>query len=186
MNVSAEMKAFLDWMFDWEGRKVHIDPDDRGGQTCWGIARNYHPDWPGWKLIDAGITSGPELEALIYDFYSKMFAPYWGTMGPRLREAFCDALVNMGTGKPGDKEKGAVELLQHSMNRIAGVVYVKVDGDYGKNTKFAVSRLDPSCLAFTICAFRLSEYGMRGKTGGYRRKYLDGWNNRVTDLMNWL
>jgi hypothetical protein len=26
---------------------------DRGGQTYAGIARNFHPNWPGWHCIDS-------------------------------------------------------------------------------------------------------------------------------------
>jgi hypothetical protein len=29
------------------------DPTDVGGETYWGIARKYHPDWDGWKIIDS-------------------------------------------------------------------------------------------------------------------------------------
>lgn len=29
------------------------NPDDIGGETCWGIARNYHPRWKGWGRVDA-------------------------------------------------------------------------------------------------------------------------------------
>ena len=29
------------------------DDDDRGGETYRGVARNFHPDWPGWDRIDA-------------------------------------------------------------------------------------------------------------------------------------
>src|SRR5436190_14224621 len=29
------------------------NPSDAGGETYRGIARNYHPAWPGWKIIDA-------------------------------------------------------------------------------------------------------------------------------------
>ncbi len=34
-----------------EGDYVN-NPDDRGGETYMGIARNFHPSWPGWKIID--------------------------------------------------------------------------------------------------------------------------------------
>ena len=28
------------------------DPDDVGGETYKGIARNYHASWEGWKIVD--------------------------------------------------------------------------------------------------------------------------------------
>lgn len=39
-------------LIKFEGGYVN-DPDDKGGETYKGIARNYHPDWSGWKVIDA-------------------------------------------------------------------------------------------------------------------------------------
>ena len=29
------------------------DPDDMGGETYRGVARNYHPQWEGWAIVDA-------------------------------------------------------------------------------------------------------------------------------------
>jgi lysozyme family protein len=34
-----------------EGGYVN-DPVDRGGETHRGVARKFHPDWSGWKIID--------------------------------------------------------------------------------------------------------------------------------------
>lgn len=34
-----------------EGGYVN-DPNDRGGETYKGVARNANPGWPGWKIID--------------------------------------------------------------------------------------------------------------------------------------
>ena len=58
-----------------------------------------------------------------------------------------------------------------------------VDGVLGPKTREAVKHADASALAFTICALRLADYGLRGRTGKVARKYLDGWINRVRDLM---
>ena len=29
------------------------DPDDTGGETLWGLARNKEKDWPGWAIVDS-------------------------------------------------------------------------------------------------------------------------------------
>ena len=34
-----------------EGGYVN-DPADRGGETHRGVARKFHPKWPGWKIVD--------------------------------------------------------------------------------------------------------------------------------------
>ena len=28
------------------------NPQDAGGETVWGIARNKHPEWGGWPIVD--------------------------------------------------------------------------------------------------------------------------------------
>lgn len=54
-------EQFFEWLMGHESRAITNDPRDPGGQTCWGISRRYHPTWPGWRMVDAGTTSGPEL-----------------------------------------------------------------------------------------------------------------------------
>lgn len=174
---------FIDFVLEREARVVHEDPRDPGGHTAWGISRRYHPGWPGWHLVDQGIVDGPEFVAAVHDFYWRFLKFYWQSMRPRLREAFCDALVNMGPGKKGDRVLGAVELLQHAMNRLAGSDYVVVDGVYGPQTRAALKTIDPSALAYCLCAYRLSEYGQRARHGSKMRWALDGWINRVRILM---
>lgn len=41
------------------------DPDDKGGETCFGIARKYNGSWSGWKIVDElkQSYSGKELNA---------------------------------------------------------------------------------------------------------------------------
>ena len=101
----------------------------------------------------------------------------------RLNACVVDAMVNMGPGRKGDDLLGGIELLQESLNRLARSRYVEVDGVLGPKTREAVKHADASALAFTICALRLADYGLRGKQGKVARKYLDGWINRVRDLM---
>lgn len=173
---------FFNWMMDREGRLITSDPHDPGGQTAWGIARKYHPDWPGWKMVDAGITSGPVFEKAVSDFYMGFLGPYWNTMPERVREAFCDALCNMGPGKRGDKDLGAVEILQVALNRLAGHEYVEVDGNLGPNTRAAIKNLDPNGLAMTMCLMRIEEYRARVERDPRKSRYLAGWLNRVSLL----
>jgi len=70
-----------------EGGWNHVK-GDTGGETYCGIARNYHPTWQGWKIVDAfktknGIEPGqkindPELEKLKKQFYKSKF---WDIIG---------------------------------------------------------------------------------------------------------
>lgn len=178
-----QWNEFFNWLMKWEGKVVHNDPDDPGGQTAWGIARKFHPTWPGWQSVDAGVTSGPSFEAMVSEFYRAKYRPIWDTLPERVREATVDAVVNMGPGRKGDDLLGGIELLQEALCRVARSRYVEVDGVLGPKTREAVKHADASALAFTICALRLADYGHRGKQGTVARKYLDGWINRVRSLM---
>jgi lysozyme family protein len=176
-------EQFFKWLMDHEGRIVHHDKDDPGGQTAWGISRRHNPGWPGWQLVDRGITSGAQFEGAVSSFYWGKYQPLWTSLPPRVREAVVDAVINMGPGRPGDDLLGGIELLQEALCRLAQSRYVTVDGIYGPETREAVKHADPSALAFAVCALRLADYGLRGRQGKVARKYLDGWINRVRSLM---
>ena len=63
-------KAFQRLMHE-EGLVLSDHPADKGGQTYAGIARKFHPDWTGWKYVDAGTTPPTQL---VRDFYH---VEYW-------------------------------------------------------------------------------------------------------------
>lgn len=164
------------WLLSWETMAVTDIPGDPGGQTAGGISRRYHPQARVWQLVDAGITSGPEYEAAVHEFYDEKYQADFEILPRRLRAVFVDAAVNMG-------RVYAVQCLQDALCRIAGTDYVDIDGVMGPQTMTAVKHCDPSAVAFCMCALRLAEYGRRGRRGDSRRDFLDGWINRVRDLM---
>lgn len=175
--------AMRSWLLSWETMAVTDIPGDAGGQTAGGISRRYHPSARVWRLVDRGIVSGPEYEAAVHEFYDENFKALFEQLPPRLNAAVVDAMVNMGPGQDGDNALGAVELLQMALCRIADSDYVEVDGDLGPQTTAAIRACYPSAVAFAMCALRLAEYGRRGRKGDSRRAFLDGWINRVRDLM---
>lgn len=95
------------------------NPLDRGGETYCGISRRFHPNWSGWKHIDARKKSRPiksnellpELADLVLQFYYDVF---WvpnrcQEMSQELSITVFDMTINHGSGK-------AIELLQRSLN----------------------------------------------------------------------
>ena len=104
-------EQFFEWLMKWEGKTITNDPRDPGGQTAWGIARKFNPEWPGWRSVDAGVTSGPAFEAMVSEFYRNKYRPIWDALPERVREATVDAVVNMGPGRKGDDLLGGIELL---------------------------------------------------------------------------
>lgn len=84
------------------------NPNDRGGMTWKGIARNMHPDWIGWREIDkiferggkiVDIKTNAYIEGLVQDFYYKEF---WLPLAcdklikPNVRNKYFDTAVNVG------------------------------------------------------------------------------------------
>lgn len=63
-------EAFQATMRREGGFVLHEVKGDRGGMTYAGIARKFHPDWPGWAQIDRGVT--PQTD-LVRDFYRHSF-----------------------------------------------------------------------------------------------------------------
>ena len=169
-------EQFFTWLMDREARAITNDPRDPGGQTCWGISRRYHPGWPGWQLVDAGTTSGPDLERAVSAFYRVEYTELWALLPERVREVSVDTAVNMG-------HVYAVQCLQDALNSLAGSEYVDVDGRLGPQTKAAIKTVDPSALAYAMAAIRMAEYNRRARKDKAKAVFLSGWLNRVSDLM---
>lgn len=93
----------------FEGGYVN-DKSDRGGETYVGIARNFHPNWRGWVIIDqqkskpnfpANLKECKELEPLISSFYKSIFwDAVWGDkiIKQNVADDLYDTAVNMGVG----------------------------------------------------------------------------------------
>lgn len=92
----------------FEGGWNHVKGDS-GGETYCGIARNFHPKWPGWKLIDARkpiryntVFKDEEIKRLVRDFYKRTF---WDAIdGDKIEDQNCanrlyDFGVNAGQAR---------------------------------------------------------------------------------------
>ncbi len=143
----------------------HI-PNDPGGQTFAGIARNYWPDWYGWTLIDSGTPlDAPVLRDLVRDFYWKNFwLPINGeNLSPRVAQQVFDFAVNSG---PDD----AALCLQRAIGTVA------TDGNIGPRTVGATRAMDQVRLVMLFNAERAEHYA---KTPQARKANVGGWFNRL-------
>lgn len=111
------------------------DPDDYGLETCFGISRRWHPDWPGWGRVEAiklqienwklSQQSGEFEQALrqdlllmsdVQEFYRKNF---WmpivgeGIFDQAIAEEVFEAAVNIRQGTV-----QAVQWLQRALNAL--------------------------------------------------------------------
>ncbi|MCA1944550.1 MAG: hypothetical protein LDL30_04585 [Desulfovibrio sp.] len=181
--MPTEWDAFFDWLMGAEGRVAHHDPDDTGGQTCWGIARKHHPGWEGWAVVDRHAPKQPprgEIEPLVSAFYQKLLASWWLSTPTPLREVLCDIVVNMGAGRAG-------RLLQEGINRRAsGQGRLVVDGVVGPKTLAAASQRCTRLLAWDVCLARLDAYERIVARNPAQGKFLRGWRNRVASLKRFL
>ena len=169
-------EQFFNWLMKWESREVTNDPRDPGGMTAWGISRRYHPSWDGWARVDAGVTSGPEFEAQVAEFYRATYWSLWESAPARVREVLVDTAVNMGS-------RYAVTCMQDALCKLAGTPYIVVDGKWGPQTTEALKHSNHDGLALAMCAVRMAEYNDRARRDPDKRVWLSGWINRVADLM---
>ena len=119
MSLSINLKSKILPMADFEtSYKVVMNNEggyanskaDRGGETYKGIARNMHPEWSGWALIDGYkvhalfpnvLQSDVILQKLVRAFYKEQF---WnelsldGVASQEIATELFDTGVNMGTG----------------------------------------------------------------------------------------
>lgn len=88
------------------------NPNDRGGETYKGVAKNFWPNWSGWPIVDGIIATKPpsinqalnnnaQLQTLVLSFYK---ANFWDTESldnindQQVANQLFDTAVNMGTG----------------------------------------------------------------------------------------
>lgn len=126
------------------------DPVDRGGETYRGIARVHHPDWAGWRRVDAkrgkagfpgSLDRDSALQEDVKAFYKAVF---WDRFGgdelpdQAVANELYDTAVNMGVRR-------AVRFLQSSLNLLnrdqRDYEDLIVDGWFGGKTLDALAKL---------------------------------------------
>jgi lysozyme family protein len=162
---------------------------DRGGETYKGIARKFHPDWPGWLQIDAHLATGasrhgldllPGLSGLVMAFYRKEF---WQPLrceeiaDQKVAEELFDTSVNMG-------HKRGVQFLQRSVNLLGRIGNEVVeDGIIGPVTIAAVNALIIEQAAPSIVkaqnGLQFGHYEKIIERDPSQRVFFRGWLRRV-------
>ena len=149
---------------DEGGMVLHTVPGDRGGQTFAGIARNMHPKWPGWSLIDRGETPSAQM---VRDFYKQNF---WDDIrGDELvHQAVASDIFNfyVNTGRPA---KVLAQL----------VVGTTPDGAIGPRTVAALNEVDPEKFVLAYAIAKITRYRDIVQRDRSQMKFLLGWINRT-------
>lgn len=166
------------------------DKDDSGGETWKGIARNYHPNWAGWAIVDsfknktgfeANLYASQTLQRLVLEFYKKEF---WDVMRldelyhQYIAEEMFDTGVNMN-------HIIAVEFLQRSLNSTNrnGKEYpdVIVDGRVGPKT---IAAMNNHPKPINVLKLLNCQQGVRymdiARHNPVQEKFMNSWLSRVT------
>lgn len=150
------------------GYKLHQVSGDKGGQTFAGIARNYHPDWPGWRFIDTNDLDNPDLTSTVRNFYKKN---YWDKI----------------KGDEIEKQKVAETLFDFSVNagyrtsaKLAQlVVDATPDGIIGPKTLAKLNQVDEHDFVLRYALAKIARYTEIVNRDRSQTKFLLGWINRT-------
>ena len=180
----ADFNEAFDITMGHEGGYTN-DSHDAGGETYRGIARNYHPTWTGWNLIDdmKPHIDDKALDPYVREFYESFF---WDVNrlddfnSQKIANEMFDTGVNMGVGR-------AAKFLQECLNYLNrnGSLFndLVVDGNVGPATLAALNEIeshndeDILLIMMNVCQGRhYMEYMKKSPT---QEKFARGWFRRV-------
>ncbi len=166
-----------------EGGYVHA-PDDKGGETYMGVARKFHPNWPGWTILDFYHSNNPRLktgeflpakeQSWILPMHKELFYQFWtdsraGELADqRLAYIYYDFYIMTMSN--------AVRLLQSALN--ANGARLQVDGRIGPLTIQAANRIDAEKVHDTYKVLRAAFHKNAVAKGWVHRKFLPQWLKR--------
>ena len=160
--------AFEEMIRNEGGFVLHHVSGDRGGQTFAGIARNMHPTWNGWKVIDRGETGDPSLMQMVREFYKEHF---WDKIkgddhqNQGIAENLFDFAVNAGlrtASKLGQKVVGATP-----------------DGIIGDKSVQRFNEFDEEYFVAKYALAKIARYAAICTRTPDQKKFLLGWINRT-------
>ena len=155
------------------GYVLHNVSGDRGGQTYAGIAKNFHPGWGGWAIIDRGDMDNPALTRMVRDFYEDNF---WNKVkgddltNQGIAEAVFDFAVNAGI-------KTASKLAQL-------VIEATPDGIIGPLSVSKLNNADEQTFIAKYALAKIARYAQICKRNPNQKKFLLGWINRTLGALS--
>ena len=143
-----------------EGGYVN-DPDDRGGETNYGIAKKFNPDVDIKNLTKEGAKE-------IY--YEKYWKPSKADQVPdRLKHIYFDMVVNFG-------KSGAVKVLQQSA--VSKGHNIDIDGGLGPKTISSIQNIRVD----RVRAYRVLYYAQLVTKRKDQEKFWLGWFRRSLEV----
>lgn len=187
MKENWERAYKLKDMFE---RAYSNTPGDPGGETVWGIARNYHLGWSGWSLVDALrgkqdfrnlVATNRKIKSEAKEYFRKTF---WDKYACDELPYPLDMIVWDMSVNPSREAAG--KMLQACLNDLG--FSLKADDVIGPKTLSAVKE---SAIAATglrlLAAFyllrRTANYSMRIRERSSQERFYKGWiRQRVVNL----
>ena len=178
-----------------EGGYVN-DPVDKGGETYRGVTRRFHPNWPGWLLIQKyqkeypksfaqKLDNDPKLYEMVKEVYRKNYwAPIWGDKisNQHIANKVFDTGVNQGVAR-------SLRYLQEGLNLLnrkeKDFDDLKVDGKMGQRTLRALSLFlrsesgSPDYLLKMMALMQGCFYLDILRRDPTQERFARGWLNRV-------
>ena len=178
-----------------EGGYVN-DPVDEGGETYRGITRKYHPDWPGWAIVEKHKQADPpnfktrlDNDQQLYQLVKQVYRRhYWDPIrgdelpNQHLANKVFDTGVNQGVATSVRYLQEGLNLLNRNENDYADI---EVDGKLGDQTMMTLKSFlelesgQPDYLLKILNVLQAHFYIdiMRRKPS--QQKFARGWLNRV-------
>ena len=165
------------------------NPNDRGGMTYAGVARNFWPKWSGWPIIDKLRTAGgfprnlaasPELQAAVLAFYKENF---WDVLNldkvtsQAIANEVYDSAVNCGTAKAGVWLQRAVNVTNAGGTKAPDVL---PDGSVGRDTLAALnSHKAPLLVLKALNILQGAHYITIAEGNKSQEQFINSWFSRV-------
>lgn len=161
---------------DEGGFKLHRVKGDSGGDTFAGIAKNYHPNWPGWALVYAGKGESQECEQLVIDFYKQKF---WDDMlGDKIiHQEVAETIFNFGMNS---SIENSVRYAQFCLDCVP-------DGKLGPITLKSINDLKDLEVELFVSQHTLMRIGHRLKRiiqNRSQKKFIGGWLKRDLRMLD--
>jgi len=170
--------SFTKYILPNEGGYSNV-AGDKGGETYRGIARNYHPDWKGWPIVDSKkvnyknnviprytIFKDSNLDALVSQFYYD----WWTKL--RMSEVKTQEIADIIFDFYVNSEASAIKKVQKILN-------ISADGVIGSQTIAAINNANQSQLYSSIKQARTDFYNAIVQRDPTQSKFYDGWIDRI-------
>ena len=161
MSELTTFEEIIEKVLEHEGGYVN-DPNDRGGETNFGITKKFYPD------VDIKNLTKEQAKHIYHTDYWR-----WGKcdeIPSRLRHIYFDMLVNFG-------KRGAVKVLQRAANA-KNKDKIDVDGGLGPATFKAIQNLELE----RVRAYRVLRFANLVIKKPEQERFWFGWFRRATEV----